>query len=65
MVRGLRKAIAARIYTVLKMVKIQTKNPSLGNTVCHHSASLEMPIGDPWDNPGTHDRFLLFLSGVQ
>ena len=25
------------------------KNPSLAITVCHHSASLVMPIGDPLD----------------
>ena len=25
------------------------KNPSLAITVCHHSASLVMPIGDPRD----------------
>ena len=26
-----------------------SKNLSLAITVCHHSASLVMPIGDPWD----------------
>ena len=26
------------------------ENPSLGITVCHHSASLVMPNGDPQDN---------------
>ena len=25
------------------------KNPSLVITTCHRSASLVMPIGDPWD----------------
>ena len=25
------------------------KNPSLAITICHHSASLMMPIGDPLD----------------
>ena len=28
-------------------VRVGWKNPSLGITVCHHSASLVMPNGDP------------------
>ena len=30
-------------------VRIGKKNPSLAITICYHSASLMMPIGDPWD----------------
>ena len=30
-------------------VRVGWKNPSLGITVCHHSASLVMPNGDPRD----------------
>ena len=30
-------------------VRVGKKNPSLGITVCHHSASLMMPNGDPRD----------------
>ena len=30
-------------------VRVGKKNPSLGITVCHHSASLVMPNGDPRD----------------
>ena len=29
--------------------RVGQKNPSLSITVCHHSAYLAMPIGDPWD----------------
>ena len=28
-------------------MRVGKKNPSLSITVCHHSASLMMPIGDP------------------
>ena len=30
-------------------VRVGQKNPSLGITICHHSASLVMPNGDPRD----------------
>ena len=30
-------------------MRVGEKNPSLGITVCHHSASLVMPNGDPQD----------------
>ena len=30
-------------------VRMGWKNPSLAITVCHHSAGLMMPIGDPRD----------------
>ena len=29
--------------------RVGQKNLSLGITICHHSASLVMPKGDPWD----------------
>ena len=42
-------------------VRVGSKNPSLGITVCHHSASLVMPNSDPLDGflsyPHTQDRF--------
>ena len=31
-------------------VRVGKKNLSLGITVCHRSASLVMPNGDPWDS---------------
>ena len=36
-------------YKMRYKVVSKKKNPSLVNTVCHHSASLVMPIGDPRD----------------
>ena len=45
------------------------ENLSLTITACHHSASLVMPIGDPWDDfflslPHTYDRFLYYRKTV-
>ena len=40
-------------------VRMGYKNPSLTITVCHHSASLVMPNGDPGDGfsiPPSHSR---------
>ena len=42
-------------------VRVGQKNPSLGITVCQHSASLVMPNGDPREGfcyPTLNDRFL-------
>ena len=44
-------------------VRVESKNLSLGITVCYQSASLMMTNGDPWDryfytHPHTHDIFL-------
>ena len=36
-------------------VRVGEKNPALGITICHHSASLVKPNGDPLFYPQTHD----------
>ena len=37
------------IIRIIIRMRVGYKNVSLGITVCHHSASLLMPNGGPWD----------------
>ena len=45
-------------------VRMEWKNLSLGINVCHHSASLVMPIGDPQDRFFYHTLALMMDSYI-